>query len=190
MRFLFIVLLAFTLVRIGTSCDSTGQTESSDAARLEDDMNTSESTVDGNAADPTALGAGGLQPRQYDEIKSARIGVTGNDQVTIYSLPGELMFTPENGEISLEVKQELKQIANSIKKRFPQGRVYLYSHGSAEAGEPEQKRAVEVKNWLVVQEHLDQASVFLPQTGESPSQLPDLQATEADGSFRIVAVQP
>jgi hypothetical protein len=100
------------------------------------------------------------------------------------------MFTPENGEISLEVKQELKQIANSIKKRYLQGRVYLYSHQAAAPGQPDQKRAVEVKNWLVVQEHLDQASVFLPQAGESPVQMPDLQATEADGSFRIVAVQP
>ncbi len=190
MRFLFIVLLAFTLVRIGTSCDFTGQTESSGAARPEDDMNASDRPADGAAGEPATSVASGIQPLQYDEIRSARIGVSGNDRMTVYSLPGELMFTPENGEISLEVKQELKQIANSIKERFPQGRVYLYSHGSAEAGAPDQKRAIEVKNWLVVQEHLDQASVFLPQAGESPSHMPELQATGADGSFRIVAVHP
>lgn len=187
MRFLFIVLLAFTLVRIGTSCDNNQLAETSDAANEE--VVVVDAPAD-SAADQAGTGSD-LKPVKYEEIKADAIEVRGNERMAVYSLPSKLVFTAERDEISLNVKQDLKQIANSIKKRFPDGWVYLYS-GSQQSGKatPNQNRATEVKNWLVVHENLDAARVFHVKPGEVPVNAPDPKGIGSDGYFQIVAVNP
>jgi outer membrane protein OmpA-like peptidoglycan-associated protein len=201
MRFLFIVLLAVTLIRIGTSCDNNGQTESTEAAAYEEKA---ENQVAGEAAarpikapdaepDWKSLGRD-LKPRQYSHIKSKQVQAQGNEHVTVFTLPSTYLFTAEKNEISLKAKQDLKGIAAVIKESYPQGRVYVYNHAAEQAGESaatraDGGRATEVKNWLVVQEHLDEARVFVP-SGEAPHLVQDLPGSLAHGTVWVVAVQP
>jgi outer membrane protein OmpA-like peptidoglycan-associated protein len=195
MRFLFIVLLAVTLIRLGTSCDN-GQTQSTEAATYEEKA---ESQVSSNAG-ARPIAAPGAEPdwktlgrdlkaRRYPQIKSKQVQVQGNDRVTVFTLPSTYLFTAEKNEISLNAKQDLKRIAAVIKESYPQGRVYVYNHAKGQADESaatqaDGGKATEVKNWLVVQEHLDEARVFVPS-----SEAPEPAEGAAPGTVRIVVVQ-
>lgn len=200
MRFLFIVLLAFTLIRIGTSCDRNGQTESTEAAAYEEKAenhvagNATAQPVDAPAAEPDWKSMGrDLKPRQYPRIKSKQVQAKGNEYLTVFTLPTTYLFIEEKNEISLKAKQDLKGIADVIKESYPQGRVYVYNHAKGRAGGSAATgtnggKATQVKRWLVVQEHLDEARIFVPSDSQSLPHAPDLPGG-TPGTVQIVAVQ-
>jgi len=199
MRFLFIVLLAFTLVRLGTSCDSNNQ--ANQAESFEDEQESDKLArgrlvaQSGNVADVEpdwqSLGRN-LKPQEYSQVKSKQVQARGNGRITLFTVPATLVFTPDASEVSLRAKDELAQIARVVKGHFAQGRVYVYAPApTTPAGQSSnQDRATEVKSWLVVQEGLDEARVFALGGQEAPLHAPDLPEAATTDSVQIIAIQP
>jgi outer membrane protein OmpA-like peptidoglycan-associated protein len=106
------------------------------------------------------------------KIKDAGFSVRGNDDYTIYSFEEKLLFDTGKADIRPAAKQNLQQIAASLKQRYPKGKVRIYGHADATDTkavnkELSEKRAENVKNWLTENTKMDASRISVHPMGES-----------------------
>lgn len=90
----------------------------------------------------------------YDEVKNKDVSVRGNDSYGIYSLGENILFETDKSAIRKGADANLKEVAESINKRYNSGKVKIYGYADA-VGEADdnkmlsRQRAEAVKTWLV-----------------------------------------
>lgn len=109
---------------------------------------------------------------RYDEVTNKDIEVRGDDRYGIYGLGENILFDKDAATIRSDAEGNLKQISESINKRYNGGevRVYGFTDASGNAGhnqELSRQRAEAVKNWLSQHGNIDAAHISLQPEGES-----------------------
>ena len=107
----------------------------------------------------------------YEEITNKDIEVRGNENYAIYSLGESILFDEGKATLRADATQNLKQISESISKRYGSGEVRVYGHtdatGSAEANkELAQQRTEAVRNWMVQNGNVGDNRISLHPIGE------------------------
>jgi outer membrane protein OmpA-like peptidoglycan-associated protein len=110
--------------------------------------------------------------RSEIKISSPDFETRGNDQYTIYSMGENLLFDTDKATLRSDAKNNLDQIAASLKQRYNQGQVRIYGHADATAGasynrELSEQRAEAVKNWLTSNANIDASRISIQPMGES-----------------------
>lgn len=105
-------------------------------------------------------------------ISSPDFEVRGNEKYSVYSLGENLLFETGKATLSSDAKQNMDQIAASLKQRYNQGQVRIYGHADArdDAAENQklsEERAEAVKNWLVSNAGIDASRISIHPMGES-----------------------
>jgi outer membrane protein OmpA-like peptidoglycan-associated protein len=105
-------------------------------------------------------------------ISSSDFEVRGNDKYSVYSLGENLLFETDKATLSSGAKQNLDQIAASLKQRYDGGQIRIYGHADARADashnqQLSQDRAASVKNWLVSNANIDASRISIHPMGES-----------------------
>ena len=105
-------------------------------------------------------------------ISSPDFETRGNDMYTIYSLGESLLFDTDKATLRSDAKQNLDQIAASLKQRYNEGQVRIYGHADATADashnrELSEQRAEAVKNWLTSNAGIDASRISIQPMGES-----------------------
>ncbi len=105
------------------------------------------------------------------KIKSPDFETRGNDNYTVYSLGENVLFDSDKATLKDDAKQNLQQIANSIKQRYDSGQVRIYGHTDSKDTENHnqqlsEQRAEAVKNWLVQQGGIEESRISLNAMGE------------------------
>ncbi|HEU4901597.1 MAG TPA: OmpA family protein [Flavisolibacter sp.] len=109
---------------------------------------------------------------QYEEVTNRDIEVRGDDRYGIYGLGENILFDKDAATIRSSAEDNLKQIAESINKRYDGGevRVFGFTDAAGSAGhnqELSRQRAEAVKNWLSQHGKIDAARISLQPEGES-----------------------
>jgi outer membrane protein OmpA-like peptidoglycan-associated protein len=107
----------------------------------------------------------------YDEVKDRNIELKGNEDYAIYSLRENLLFDKDQAALKPGAEATLKEVANSISKRYQQGmvRIYGFTDADGDAGHNMQlarQRAEAVRNWLVQNGAVAQDRISLQSEGE------------------------
>jgi outer membrane protein OmpA-like peptidoglycan-associated protein len=135
----------------------------------------------------------------YPEIKlsSPDFEVRGTDKYAVYSLGENLLFDTDKATLRSEAKQNLDQIAASLKQRYDQGQLRIYGHADARADashnqELSQQRAEAVKNWLVSNANIDASRISIHPMGESDPAASNAtqQGQQMNRRVEIVAMNP
>jgi len=105
-------------------------------------------------------------------LSSPDFEVRGTDKYSVYSLGENLIFDTDKATLRSDAKQNLDQIATSLKQRYDQGQIRIYGHADARADashnqELSQQRAEAVKNWLVSNANIDASRISIHPMGES-----------------------
>jgi outer membrane protein OmpA-like peptidoglycan-associated protein len=108
----------------------------------------------------------------YQEITDKNINVRGNDNYAIYSLGENILFDSDQKNIRPNAEKNLKQIAESISKRYKGGEVRIYGHTDAEGSkgynkELAEQRAEAVRAWLVKNGNVSEDRITLQPVGEA-----------------------
>ncbi len=106
------------------------------------------------------------------KIKDAGFSVRGNDDYTIYSFEDKLLFDTDKAALRTAARQNLQQIAASLKQRYPEGKIRIYGHTDSTAGkaynkELSEERAQNVKNWLVENGQIDASRISIHPMGQT-----------------------
>jgi len=109
---------------------------------------------------------------KYDEIKSNDIEVREGNSMSIFSIDENILFDFNKAELRSEGKEKLDEIAASIKKRYPDGRIGIYGYtdsiGSKDYNKQlAEERANAVKQYLQQQTGLDMSRINTYAKGES-----------------------
>ena len=108
----------------------------------------------------------------YDEITSKDVEVRENDNYAIYGVNENILFDLNKSTLRPEDKDNLGQIAASIKKRYDNHKVRIYgftdSLGSASYNKQlGMERADAVQGYLVQNANLDSSNITLHSLGEN-----------------------
>jgi outer membrane protein OmpA-like peptidoglycan-associated protein len=136
---------------------------------------------------------------QYPELtlSSPDFEVRGTETYSIYSLGENLLFDTDQATLRTEARQNLEQIAASLKQRYNGGQIRIYGHADARADasynqQLSEQRAEAVKNWLVSNGNIDSANISIEPMGESApvasNQTP--QGRQMNRRVEIVAINP
>jgi outer membrane protein OmpA-like peptidoglycan-associated protein len=130
-------------------------------------------------------------------ISSPDFAVRGNARYSVYSLGENLLFETDKATLSSDAKQNLDQIAASLKQRYNQGQIRIYGHADARADasynqQLSQERAKAVKNWLVTNANFDASRISIHPMGESDPVASNQTQTGQQKNRRveIVAMNP
>ncbi|MCW3089065.1 MAG: rane protein [Ferruginibacter sp.] len=90
---------------------------------------------------------------QYEEVTNRDIETRGSNNYAIYGLGERILFDEGKATIRSDAENNLKQVANSINKRYNGGEVRVYGYTDAQGDaaankELAQQRADAVKTWL------------------------------------------
>lgn len=108
----------------------------------------------------------------YDEITDKNINVRGNDNYGIYGVGETVLFDEGKSTIRSGAEANLKQIAESMGKRYNGSnvRVYGYTDAVGSAGynkELAEQRAEAVRAWLVKSGNVTESNISVHPVGES-----------------------
>lgn len=138
----------------------------------------------GAAADSTAMNSGagndqdwtgidfGAPAATYEEITDADINVRGNDEYAIYSVDETILFDTDQNTIKTTAADKLKQVSESMGKRFANGQVRIYGHTDAQGSagynlQLAEQRAEAVRGWLTQNGNVTEDRVSLHPVGEA-----------------------
>lgn len=112
-----------------------------------------------------------LKNMQYPEIKGNRVSLRGDEKRAMYSLAEDVLFESGKADLKPDAKEDLQQIAASLKQRYAQGKIYIYGHTDSEGNadqneELSRKRAEAVKQWLITQGQLEGSQIAVFPKGE------------------------
>ncbi len=114
----------------------------------------------------------GAPAATYEEITDADISVRGNEDYAIYSVDETILFDTDKNTIKANAADKLKQVSESMGKRFANGQVRIYGHTDAQGSagynlQLAEQRAEAVKNWLTQNGNVTEDRVSLHPVGES-----------------------
>lgn len=133
----------------------------------------------------------------YEEITDRDISVRGTDNYAIYSLGENVLFDVDKNTIRQDAEPRLKQIASSLKKRFPTADIRIYGRtdstgDAAHNKELAEKRAESVKQWITKNAGIGEDKISLFPLGESRPLASNATETgkQQNRSVEIVAKNP
>lgn len=108
----------------------------------------------------------------YEEVTAKGIAVKSNDQYTIYTLGENILFASDKSSLEGNADQQLKQIAASLNKRFPDAPIGVYGHADAKGSSDHNsqlaaERAAAVKIWLIQHGDVSENKISVHSLGES-----------------------
>lgn len=107
----------------------------------------------------------------YEEITNKDIDVRNNDKYAIYSLGENILFDVDQSTIRAGADDNLKQIAESIRKRFDNKKVRIYGFADSTGAkdynkELSEQRAESVKTWLTSNGNISGDNLSVEPMGE------------------------
>jgi len=107
----------------------------------------------------------------YEEVTDQGIVIRGNDQYTIYGLGENILFAKDQSNIQSNGEVQLKQIAASLKKRFPGTDIAVFGNTDATGSTAHNQqlgaeRAKSVRNWLI-KNGISEDDITVQSKGES-----------------------
>lgn len=107
----------------------------------------------------------------YDEITNKDIEVRNSDKYAIYSIGQNILFDTDKSTIRTGAEDNLKQITESIRKRFDNKEVRIYGFtdntGAKDYNkELSEQRAEAVKSWLTSNGNINSSKLSLEPMGE------------------------
>lgn len=108
----------------------------------------------------------------YEEITNKDIDVRDNDKYAIYGVGQDILFDKDKSTIRTGAESNLKQIAESIGKRFDGKQVRLYGFTDNTGSKDYNKdlsaaRAEAVKSWLIANGNIGESRLSMEPMGES-----------------------
>ena len=118
------------------------------------------------------------------EVTVPEVIVRQNDDLTIYTLPADILFDFDQSNIRPDAEMALQQISASIAERFPNVPLQVRGHTDAKGGEDynlalSQRRSASVKQWLITNASISPNRISTQGYGESQPVAPN---TRADGT--------
>ncbi len=170
---LLLILLALALAYFllrgnrNTDGDTNGTGVTADSAA----MNTGPGTTADNDLNWDAISFD-APAATYEEITDTDINVRGNEDYAIYAVDETILFDTDKNTLKSTATQKLKQVSESVGKRFAGGQVRIYGHTDAQGSagynqELAEQRAAAVQSWLIQNGNLSQDRVSLHAVGES-----------------------
>lgn len=163
-----IILIFFLMRSCNTNKDNQGATDSTTTSAVNNaaGATVATTTADWNDIDFNAPNV------SYEEITDTNISVRGNNNYGIYSLGENILFDEGKNTIRTDAEQNLKQVAESINKRFNGAsvRVYGYTDSIGSKGynkDLAEQRAESVKNWLTKNGSISENNISLQPVGEA-----------------------
>ena len=119
------------------------------------------------------------------EITVPEVIVRQNDELTIYTLPADILFDFDQSNIRPDAEMALQQISASIAERFPNVPLQIRGHTDAKGGEDynlalSQRRSASVKQWLITNAGISPNRMSTQGYGESQPVAPNTQADGTD----------
>lgn len=120
---------------------------------------------------------------QFPEIKFPAVRVQENQELTVITLPGDVLFDFDKDNIRPDAEVALEQILQVLTRRYPTNTFQINGHTDAVADEAynqelSERRANSVKQWLITKGVAD-TRIAAQGYGESHPVAPN---TNADGS--------
>ncbi|MGK2863086.1 MAG: OmpA family protein [Chitinophagaceae bacterium] len=111
-------------------------------------------------------------PVSYDEVTDKNIEVRSDDKYTIYSLGENILFDVDKSGIRTQGGSNLKQISESIAKRYGSGDVKVFGYTDAVGTKSYNKklaedRAESVRTWLVQNGNISENRISTVAVGEA-----------------------
>jgi outer membrane protein OmpA-like peptidoglycan-associated protein len=108
----------------------------------------------------------------YEEVTDKGIVVRSNDQYTIYSLGENILFSSDKSTLEGTAEDQLKQIAASLNKRFPDAQIGVYGHADTKGSVDHNsqlaaERAAAVKIWLIQHGDVKEDRISVHSSGEA-----------------------
>lgn len=169
---LLLALLALALIFfLIKGCNRDTATETTDMGNSIDSMATTATNGAANALDWDAVDFG-APAATFDEITDSDITIRGNDEYAIYSVDETVLFDTDKNTIKSDAAQKLKQVSESMGKRFADGQVRIYGYTDAKGAagynmQLAEQRAEAVKNWLTENGNVTADRISLHPVGES-----------------------
>jgi outer membrane protein OmpA-like peptidoglycan-associated protein len=150
----FFVLAIGVAVLLYRGCNRSAPLKTDQSDTTQTDTTTADNTQvaitqpDWNAIDFT------IPKTAYDEVTDTAIVVRGNNKYTIYSLGETILFAPDSSTLQPGAEARLKQVAQSLAKRFKTATIGVYGHADSTGTAGQNKalgadRANAVKDWLL-----------------------------------------
>jgi outer membrane protein OmpA-like peptidoglycan-associated protein len=125
-----------------------------------------------------------LDGRRLPEIHSRCVSVLTGKKTTAYLVCTDVLFAFDRADIRPAAQKVLREVAASIRRRFPDGPIQVDGHTDAK-GSPtynqglSERRANAVARWLTEQGNIDESRLTVRGYGETQ---PVAANTRADGS--------
>ena len=131
-------------------------------------------TAEGPADPTTAI----VPEATFPEISSANVIVRQNDEMTVYTLPADMLFETDGITIRPDAETLLQEVSASLVQRFPDTPLLINSHTATEAGAAvslAEQQATAVQEWLTTEAGL--SNNLMATKGYSDAQIaPDANA--------------
>lgn len=117
-------------------------------------------------------------------IPNVMIQQDKNKNMTIYTLPADILFDFDKAIIRSDAEASLQQISSSIEKRFPNARLEIDGHTDSVGSDEynlnlSQQRSASVRQWLIQNKNMKPNLLTTKGLGESQPVAPN---TNSDGS--------
>ena len=166
---LLLALLALALLFfLFRSCNRDQGTNTGDPGLATDSTTVS---ADANDLDWNGIDFG-APAATFEEITDADITVRGNEEYAIYSVDETILFDTDQNTIKAGAEQKLKQITESVGKRFAGGQVRVYGHTDAQGSagynlQLAEQRYEAVRSLLTQNGNITEDRISLHPVGES-----------------------
>ncbi len=108
----------------------------------------------------------------YDEIVDTAIKVRGTDKYSIYNVHEDVVFGVDKSTLTDKAKTELHSIAQSMNKRFKDGKIGIYGYTDSTGTKSYNKnlgkeRAASVRDWFMKNENIPADKIAIISFGEA-----------------------
>ncbi|MDX5442409.1 MAG: OmpA family protein, partial [Hymenobacteraceae bacterium] len=131
------------------------------------------------------------------DLQKTGVELRGNDSMSVYRVPQDIMFDTDKAQIRPEGEDKLKKIADNIKKRQQQREgnveIYIYGHTDARASKPYNKelgrdRAQSVADWMTSKGGFDRSKLTVKSMGETQPEATNQTAEGMQQNRRVEIV--
>ena len=125
-----------------------------------------------------------FDPVEFDEVRATDVSVEQHEDLTLYTLPAEVLFDFDKASIRPDARVALEEISASIAQRFPDRSLEVRGHTDAKGSDAynkdlSERRASSVKTWLATKGGVQKNRMVTFGFGEIKPVAPN---TKADGS--------
>jgi outer membrane protein OmpA-like peptidoglycan-associated protein len=141
--------------------------------------------VDPVEADPFEVDPVEFDPVEFDEIRTPDVSVEQHEDLTLYTLPADVLFDFDEASIRPDARDALEEISASIAKRFPDRPLEIRGHTDAKGSDAynkdlSERRAASVKTWLAANGGINKARMATFGFGETKPVAPNANPDGSD----------